>query len=102
MGHGLTKVAGIVLAALAAVAAWLLGFATPVVVAIGYPVMHRPVPTAPLSTNGLVVIILVAIAVALGALVYVGSLHPRSEAQVRKLAVRHEHEQKHEQMPKAA
>jgi hypothetical protein len=102
MDHGLTRVARIVLAALVAVAVYLLVLATPVVAA-GYPVlMHRRVHVTPLSTTELVIVVLVAVAFAIGALLYVWSRRRGSVAEVKRLAVRHEREQKHEQTPKAA
>lgn len=103
MDNGLTRVAGIVLAALAAVAVWLLVLATPVAAAAAHPVfMHRRMPITPLSTAESVVVVLVAVAVAIGALLFVWSRSRRSVAEVKRLAIRHEREQKHEQMPKAA
>lgn len=103
MNHGLTRVAGTVLGALAAIVVWLLVLATPVVAAAGRPVfVYRRVPITPLSTVQVVVVVLVAVALAIGALLFVWYRSRRSVAEVKRLAVRHEREQKHEQMPKAA
>jgi hypothetical protein len=80
--HGSTKTAGIVLAALGLVAAWLLVWGTSAAAAAGYPVPldRRPVLVEPLSGVAWVVVALVAATLAV-TMVLVLRSHLRATVQ---------------------
>ena len=95
MGLRLSRVAGIVLAALGAALVWFLTYGASAVGAGGYPV-HRPGPVTviPLSTGEAVVAILMAIAVTVATLLIVRRQRLARVAHIRVLSITHEQDQK--------
>jgi hypothetical protein len=99
MSLDLSKAAGVVLAALVSAVVWLFIWGVPVAAAGRSPIFqYERFQRAPASATDVIVsVVLVAGLVAAGvAFSVLSSRHERGEsrAQVRTLAIRHEHEQK--------
>lgn len=97
MRLSLSKSAGVVLAAMGCVFAWLLAYGAPVAAAVAYPVVRyrRPVTMTPMTTTEAVVaVVVVGAAVAIALYLLVRSARRTRVAEVKRLSIRHELEQK--------